>query len=164
MGFTGQAFGTDREMVLRYGETKRIRDYEVTFETLAHAEEPGVTISAAALSLHRQGEFLCTLMPERRFYYSSEQNTTEVAIYSTFREDFYLILVGAAGDGSAMFQVYLNPLVNWVWAGGILFVLSSLWTMWPTRRDRSLAAADRASLRDPALAIRQSVVASTATS
>jgi cytochrome c-type biogenesis protein CcmF len=161
VGFTGQAFGTDREMVLRYGETKRIRDYEVTFETLAHSEEPGVTISAAALSLHRQGEFLCTLLPERRFYHSSEQNTTEVAIYSTFREDFYLILVGNAGDGSAMFQIYLNPLVNWVWAGGILFVLSSLWTMWPTRRDRSLAAADRASLRDPALAIRQSVVGST---
>jgi cytochrome c-type biogenesis protein CcmF len=163
VGFTGQAFSIDKEMVLSYGETKRIGHYELTYETLAHSEEPGMSISAAALSLHHRGEFLCTLVPERRFYHSSEQNTTEVAIYSTFREDFYLILVGSAEDGSAKFQIYINPLVNWVWTGGILFVLSSIWTMWPTRRDRKLAAADRASLRDPAVAIPRSSVGPAAT-
>ena len=89
---------------------------------------------------------------------------SEVAIFSTFREDFYLIFVGASDDGSAKFQIYINPLVNWVWAGGILFVLSSVWTMWPTRRDRSLAAADRASLLDPTLAIRQGAISPAATS
>ena len=108
-----------------------------------------MAVSAAALTLRRDGEFLCTLVPERRFYRASEQSTTEVAIYSTLREDFYVVLVGAADDNSAKFQIYVNPLVNWVWTGGILFVISSLWTMWPSRRDRRLAAADRASLHDP---------------
>ena len=151
VGFTGQAFTIDREIVLGYGDSEEVAGYEVTFETLAHREDAVMTVSAAALTLRRDGEFLCTLVPERRFYHASEQSTTEVAIYSTLREDFYLVLVGSADDNSAKFQIYVNPLVNWVWAGGILFVISSLWTMWPSGRDRRLAAADRASLRDPNL-------------
>ena len=64
-------------------------------------------------------------------------------MHGSFREDFYLIMVGWSADSSAKFQVYINPLINWVWAGGIAFVLGSLWSMWPTGRDRRMAAFDR---------------------
>ena len=87
-------------------------------------------------------------LPERRFYHRSEQNTTEVAIWSSRLEDFYLILVGTAPDNTTKFQVYINPLVNCVWAGGVLFMLSALWAMWPSARERRLAELDRESARD----------------
>jgi cytochrome c-type biogenesis protein CcmF len=61
------------------------------------------------------------------------------------REDFYVILVGSAADHSAKFKVYINPLINFVWLGSIVFVLGALWAMWPTPRDRRLARVDRAS-------------------
>jgi cytochrome c-type biogenesis protein CcmF len=145
--FTGKAFSTEKEFVLGYGEKQQIGRYSVTFESLAHHEDPHKAIMAAALSLRRDGDFLATLLPERRFYHRSEQNTTEVAIWSSRLEDFYLILVGTASDNSAKFQVYINPLVNCVWAGGILFLLGSLWTMWPSARERRLAELDRESTR-----------------
>jgi cytochrome c-type biogenesis protein CcmF len=147
VGFTGKAFSTEKEFVLGYGEEQQIGRYSVTFESLAHHEDPHKAIMAAALSLRRDGDFLATLLPERRFYHRSEQNTTEVAIWSSRLEDFYLILVGTASDNSAKFQVYINPLVNCVWAGGILFLLGSLWTMWPSARERRLAELDRESTR-----------------
>ncbi len=28
----------------------------------------------------------------------------------------------------------INPLVNWIWAGGIVLVLGAIVTMWPSRR------------------------------
>ena len=148
VGFTGKAFTSEQEFVLVQGESTQIKDYTVTYEALAHAQDANKQVTAAALSLFQSGDFLGTLLPARHHYPSFDQGTTEVSIYSRLREDFYLILVGwNEGDGSAKFQVYINPLVNGVWVGGIVFVLGSLWSMWPTPRDRRLAELDRCALR-----------------
>jgi len=144
VGFTGKAFTTEKEFVLAYGESAQAEGYTFTYEALAHSEDANKVVDAAALSLHQGDKFLCTLLPERHFYKSFEQGTTEVSIYSTLKEDLYLILVGyTQGGKSAKFQVYINPLVNWVWAGSVLLMLGSLWAMWPTARDRRLADVDR---------------------
>lgn len=144
VGFTGKAFTTEKEFVLEYGESVQVKGYTFTYEALAHSEDTNKTIDAAALTLSKEGEFLCTLLPERHFYKSFEQGTTEVSIYSTLNEDIYLILVGySQGGQSAKFQVFLNPLINWIWIGSFLLTLGSLWAMWPTARDRRLAALDR---------------------
>jgi cytochrome c-type biogenesis protein CcmF len=143
VGFTGKAFTQESEFVLEQGTSQEIGDYRVTFESLAFGQNDNSSTTAAALSLHRDGQFLGTLLPERRYYPAFDQGTTEVSIYSTMREDFYIILVGSAEDQSAKFQVYINPLINFVWLGGIVLVLGSLWAMWPTPRDRRLARVDR---------------------
>jgi cytochrome c-type biogenesis protein CcmF len=148
VGFTGQAFTLDKEVVLARGESQQIGDYTITFESLATGEDANKTMSAAAVGLARHGQFLATMVPQRHFYKSVEQNTTEVAIYSRWFEDFYLIFVGDAADGtSAKFQVYVNPLVGCVWWGAVLLVVSSLWTMWPSARDRRMARLDRETSR-----------------
>ena len=143
VGFTGSAFTTERELVLSPGESTQVRGYTLTYDALAHKEDGNKSVHAAALSLEKGGAFLTTLLPARHFYKSMEQWTTEVSVHGSFREDFYLIMVGWSADSSAKFQVYINPLVNWVWIGGIAFVLGSLWSMWPTGRDRRMAAFDR---------------------
>ena len=148
VGFTGQAFTSEREIVLEAGESARIGGYEATFETLAFGDDPNRSIEAAAVGLQHDGRFLATLVPERHFYKTAEQNTTEVAIYSRWFEDFYLILVGPSSDrASAKFQVYVNPLVGCVWLGAALLVISALWTMWPSARDRRMARLDRDTAR-----------------
>ena len=147
VGFTGKAFTKEREFVLGVGETVQIDDYAVRYETLAQSEDDNKTAVAAALSLFLDNEFVTTLLPARHEYKAFEQGTTEVAIFSRLREDFYIILIGWDEEQSAKFQVYLNPLVNAVWVGGIVFVIGSLWTMWPTARDRRLAQLDRRSVR-----------------
>jgi cytochrome c-type biogenesis protein CcmF len=169
VGFTGKAFTTEKEFVLRRGETTAFGEYLLTYETLARSESADCVVSSAAITLARSGspaaagllasgdpqdgsggpQFLATLLPARHYYPSFDQGTTEVSIYSTWREDLYLILVGFARNGaSAKFQIYRNPLVNFVWLGGIAFVLGSLWALWPSARDRRLAALDRQAIRD----------------
>ena len=156
VGFTGNTFSIEREVVLQREESARVGDYTVTFQTLAVGDDDSKAVSAAALTLEREGRFLATLIPERHFYKKAQQNTTEVSIYTRWFEDFYIILVGSADDGaSAKFQVYINPLVGCVWWGAALFVISSLWTIWPSARDRRMARLDRESsvgTWEPALA------------
>jgi cytochrome c-type biogenesis protein CcmF len=151
VGFTGKAFTQETEIVLSRGETAPIGGYDLTYEALAFKEDANMSSTAAALTLKKDGQRLGTLLPERRFYKAFDQGTTEVAIYSNLSEDFYIILVGSADDDSAKFQVYINPLVNFVWVGGMVLILGALWAMWPTARDRRLARFDRRASGESAL-------------
>ena len=152
VGFTGQAFTTEAEVELQAGESAQINDYRMTYQTLANNADANQQTFAAAVELEQDGRFLATLLPARQFYPAAsvdqEQWTTEVAVFAQLREDFYLVLVGWEADGSAKFQVYINPLVNWVWAGGLVFVLGALWSMWPTSRERRPAPQQRPSKPD----------------
>ena len=148
VGFTGKAFTIERELVLRRGESAQIGNYTVTFDALAFGEDANKSVAAAAVSLQHDGTRLATMIPERHFYKTAEQNTTEVSIYSRWLEDFYVIMVGIGADNqSAKFHIYINPLVNCVWWGSALLVFSSLWTMWPNARDRRMARLDRDAVR-----------------
>jgi cytochrome c-type biogenesis protein CcmF len=52
--------------------------------------------------------------------------------------DFYVLLVGWDDSGtSATFKVYVNPLINWVWVGGIVMILGTVIATWnnPARRE-----------------------------
>ncbi|MEK7328937.1 MAG: cytochrome c-type biogenesis CcmF C-terminal domain-containing protein [Chloroflexota bacterium] len=54
-------------------------------------------------------------------------------VRSSFADDFYVLLVGwePISTGGATFKVYLNPLINFVWLGGMIFILGTLVAAWP---------------------------------
>ena len=85
----------------------------------------------ARLALYRGDEPLAVMAPEKRMYWLEQQPASIPSVYSTLREDLYVILTAIEHDGSATFKVYRNPLVNWIWIGGVVFVLGTLAVMWP---------------------------------
>ena len=64
---------------------------------------------------------------------------------STLVEDFYMILVNWEGvtENGATIRMCINPLINWVWGGGIIFMLGTLIAAWPDPLDEKIAAAER---------------------
>jgi len=53
-----------------------------------------------------------------------------VAIYSTLREDLYVVFAGENPETQApVIHAYLNPLVKWIWLGGLVVVLGTLVTL-----------------------------------
>ena len=64
------------------------------------------------------------LQPARATYAGlGGQALTHVAITTTPLADVYVILAGTNPDGSASFRILVNPLVSWIWAGGIVIIL-----------------------------------------
>jgi cytochrome c-type biogenesis protein CcmF len=60
-----------------------------------------------------------------------------VALHSTLREDLYVVFKGPSVDGAkSVIQVYLNPLVKWLWIGGGILVLGTIMAMIPNRTGR----------------------------
>ncbi|MCL6522862.1 MAG: hypothetical protein K6U79_10915, partial [Firmicutes bacterium] len=55
--------------------------------------------------------------------------------------DLYVVLAGWDGSGRAGLEIYVNPLVDWLWLGGLLLILGTAFSLWPRPAVR-LAAVD----------------------
>jgi len=90
------------------------------------------------LGVYRDNKRIATLVPEKNFHWNVEQWVTEVAIRTSLKEDLYVILAGFdAEDGSATFQILINPLVVWLWIGGGLLLLGTAVAIWPQEKGSS---------------------------
>jgi len=69
-----------------------------------------------------------TLRPQRRVYDKWEEQTSSVvAIGSNWKRDLYLNLAGwDEGGQNVAIQAIVNPLVNWLWAGGWVLAIGAL--------------------------------------
>jgi cytochrome c-type biogenesis protein CcmF len=138
IGFSGKAFEVDVKQELAQGESFNLRGYTFLCEELIadDTSDPNYVSDRMTVSLSRNGKKVATLTPERRYYHASEQPTTEVDRYSSFREDVYMVFVKVSDDAPAALQVFVNPLVRWVWLGGFVMAFGSLFTFLPDARRR----------------------------
>ncbi len=135
VGFSGQAFNADVQNDLAIGDTIAINQYVLRVDDLRIQDTANYQSSQAVVSLFKDGEKVAIMYPERRFYPASEQATSEVAIRSNLVEDVYVYFAGYTPDGSkATIQVFVNPMVMWVWIGGIVVALGTMIALLPNKR------------------------------
>ena len=144
IGFVGNALSVDRESEMLPGDEFSLRNYRFVLRELEQTENDNYISNRARIDVSKNGKFLATLFPERRLYKSSQQPTTEVDIRSRPNEDIYLVFAGMAEDQEhAVIHVYLNPLVMWVWIGGLVMVLGTIIALIPSQTAPALAPARR---------------------
>jgi cytochrome c biogenesis factor len=85
------------------------------------------------VGVYENGQRRATLHPGVAFYDRQQEQETIPAIWSDpplFRRDLYLIVQGWTDNFQTVsFRAFLNPLVTLVWLGGILFLVSTVITM-----------------------------------
>jgi cytochrome c-type biogenesis protein CcmF len=142
VAFTGSSFKVTKEATLRVGESVDVRSpyghvYTLTHLGVSQYEMLNRRVSAANLEVRKDGAFLGRIRSEKRqhvdsFGRNTFQPSTEVGIRSTLREDLYVVFAGTVdGTERASFAISVNPLVWWVWFGGVMLVFGGLITMWP---------------------------------
>jgi len=142
IAFAGMAFKTETEATLRPGEAATLRSpygwtYRFTHLGVSQYDALNRQVTAAALEIERNGKRLGVLTTEKRQHVDglgrpTFQPSTEVGIRSDLREDLYVVLAGLVnGTEQAVFRFTINPLVWWVWYGGMIVALGGLIVMWP---------------------------------
>jgi cytochrome c-type biogenesis protein CcmF len=97
--------------------------------------ELNYTSERMIVEVMRDSKPVLMLYPERRFFPANQESGTMVAIYSTLREDLYVVYAGRSPDSEVpVMHAYLNPLVKWIWLGGVVVVLGTMVTLLPNRR------------------------------
>ena len=140
IGFAGLAFRTDVKGLLGEGDLLRVKNYLLHCDGLVNGENANYEFTRALLTVTKDGRAFGTLHPEKRFYKASQQPTSYVAIHPTLSEDLYVVLAGLDQDtGKGIVEVFVNPLVMWVWIGGVVVFLGTLLALVPSRVEREMA-------------------------
>jgi cytochrome c-type biogenesis protein CcmF len=133
VGVTGSAFKVEKQATVKKGESFNIKNYTLRYDSLAQYPTANKEVIAASVSMFNAGSRVAVLFPEKNFHRGQDQPASEVAIRSTLKEDVYLILAGHQGD-TATFKVLVTPLVIWLWIGGVVMTLGTIFAMLPDRR------------------------------
>jgi cytochrome c-type biogenesis protein CcmF len=131
VGAAGSVFNEERLENVSPGGEVAIQDYRLRYLTAEAIPAQHYGGATARLALYQGGEPLGVMVPQRRVYWLEQQPASIPSVHSTLREDLYVILTAVESDGSATVKIYRNPLVNWIWIGGVVFVLGTLAVMWP---------------------------------
>ncbi len=145
LGILGiELFQAQTQGTLARGEQLTLGPYTMVYESLTQFDTPDDrNVARAVVSIYRGGTYLGDLYPRRDFYYLSQQPMTIPGVRSSLEDDFYVLLVGwePIAQAGATFRVYHNPLVNFVWLGGLIFIFGTGVAAWP---ETEPAAARRA--------------------
>ena len=135
VGITGSsAYQIEQNVVLRPGESARVGAFTLQYDDLTRMIESTHEAFMAKLTVGRDGKYLTTLYPEKRLYFAQNQPTTEVALRTSLFEDLYIIMAGFEPSKIVTFKVFVNPLVFWMWMGGLVMVMGTVIAIWPERR------------------------------
>ncbi|MBI5177671.1 MAG: heme lyase CcmF/NrfE family subunit [Nitrospinae bacterium] len=142
IGFTGNLFNQQVETTVRPGESFAIKNYRLTYVGTDYSKpKPTKEEFVATVLVEKDGKKLGYMQPEKNFYKNYDMPNSEVAIMSTMREDLYLIFAAMNPDESATFKAHVNPLVKWLWVGGMVMGIGTIITMWPDKREKRLIQA-----------------------
>jgi cytochrome c-type biogenesis protein CcmF len=132
------AFDSVAEAKLAQGESMRIGDYTLLYRSLDERETSNATQIRATLDVRRGDRDLGTLEAGKNAYTIEQQVSNEVGIRSDklTGEDLFVIAEQIDPDGSVYFRVFVKPLVNLIWLAGLVFLLGSVITLWPDRREQ----------------------------
>ncbi len=131
-----ELFQTETQGTIRRGESMSLAGYTMSFRSLAEFDtEDGRNVARAVVEVSRNGRVLGELYPRRDYYYAQQQAMTIPGVRSTMEDDFYIILVDwePISTNRATFKLYHNPLVNWLWIGGFVFILGTMVATWPDK-------------------------------
>jgi cytochrome c-type biogenesis protein CcmF len=131
IGTAGSVFNEERLETVSPGHEISMNGYRLRYLTAHPLPARHYGGAVARLALYHHDDPVGVMVPEKRRYWLEDQPASIPSVYSTLREDLYVILTEIEADGSATLKIYRNPLVNWIWIGGVVFVLGTLAVMWP---------------------------------
>ncbi len=133
VGFTGSAFTEEKSANLFPGKTMRVGEYSLQFLGLREDNNYERHALLADLEVRKSNEPLGVLSPARHNYHSHPgRPTSEVVIRTGLTEDLFLILgEGDPSRGFAIIRAVVNPMIVWIWIGGILLVVGTLIALIP---------------------------------
>jgi len=147
IGLSGQAFNQKQEMEMSLHQKAQIGPYTVECESYSQDTNPNYDTEFALLNVYRDGKLVTKMAPERRFYTASQQPLTVVANHSIPAWDLYVVYAGKNTDtGQPIIQLFLNPLVMWIWLGVAIIGFGTVLALIPNMQ----AAEARKKMRAPA--------------
>ena len=144
-GAVETAWKTEAAETLRVGQSMRFGAYELQFQKIEDAEGPNYQAQRGTAIVTKGGLPVCIATPERRFYPTGGQTTSEVHICPRGLDDIYIVLgEGRMGPQGPVWLIraYDNPWVRLIFLGPLILAIGGVVSL--SDRRLRFAAARRA--------------------
>jgi cytochrome c-type biogenesis protein CcmH/NrfF len=133
LGFAGEAFKKEAQVVMQPGEQITVGHFTVRHDALRVTQDAQKQMITGHVSVFDGDKAIGEMRPAKHFFNRRENEpTTEVAIRRGVGEDLYIVLAGyEAAEQSATYTITVNPLVNWIWFGFAIMTLGTILTLLP---------------------------------
>jgi len=123
IGITAITAWTASEVVTMVpGQTIEFAGRRITLDALGPATGPNYQAEQGRFRIEGQGRpFL--MVSEKRFYPSSQSQTTEAGIHGEAMGNLYISVGESATLGGATVRLWWHPLVGWIWGGAMIMAL-----------------------------------------
>jgi len=146
VGISGQAFNQNIQQRLPVGSQMKIGPYTLVSQNYDETSNANYNAERATIEVFEGNRSRMMLFPERRYYTASQVTQTVVALHSSLASDLYIVYSGRnPEDNSPVIHAYLNPLVKWIWLGGLVLVLGTVLALIPSRQPQIVLHAERES-------------------
>lgn len=140
------------QRTLAPGETVELGPYEMRLDnSLVALAQDDRTMQIANVTVFRDGEEITRLRPRRDIFTSATSPMSIAGVHSTIEGDFYTLFMFREND-RVTFRVYFNPLVNFVWWGGVLLIIGTVLAAWPSREPAPIRQRSRVAVQPTATA------------
>ncbi len=130
-------YATQRDVRLAEGESAAVGGHTVRYLGATTEERPEKTVVGARVEIDGGQVYEPAL---NIFNASAEQSSGQPIQTPSVRtgliDDVYLVLLSAPSGDSVSLRVIIQPLVAWLWAGGVLMAIGTVLAAWPGRRRR----------------------------
>ena len=134
IGFTGSAFNKDKTVQVNPGQEFAVGRYNMRIIGVQDGDNDNYEWRKTTVELRKNGENMGTLAPEHRFFKSSRQPVSEVAIRRRLNEDVYVNFAGMSNDNRQyVIQAYVFPLVSWIWIGYYVVLFGTIICLVPPK-------------------------------
>ena len=99
-----------------------------------------IEVVAGYMTVSEPGKAPVEVAPYREIFLNGTGELTPPGVLSSVGEDLYLLYLGEQ-SGFGTIKVFINPLIQFLWVGGIILVIGTLVAMWPSAAERRAVAA-----------------------
>jgi cytochrome c-type biogenesis protein CcmF len=151
-----ESFQVSTQGTIGVGQSLNLSNYTITYKQLASWDDQpkGVNYTRAVVDIYRNGIYLGQLHPRKDYYYDSQQTMTIPGERATLRDDLYVLLIDwePASTTGATFKIFVNPLVNWLWLGSLVFLVGVIIAAWPEKEMERVSIKVKSGARQPSAA------------
>jgi cytochrome c-type biogenesis protein CcmF len=122
LGFAGEGYKREEQVLLRPGASATVREFTVTHRSVKVTDDGQKQMVTAHVDILRDGAAIGAMDPAKWFFRKREQEpTTEVAIARRVGKTCHRARRLRVAGPVRTLHIVVNPLVNWIWVGfGIL--------------------------------------------
>ena len=120
------SFSVEADRSLRPGEQAEVAGYQFRLRGLQNVNGPNYRAIEGEVDVHKNGEFVTQLRPQKRTYLVQQSPMTEAGIDAGWNRDIFVALGDPLGDNAWSVRLQYKPMIRFIWLGCFVMALGGI--------------------------------------